>query len=125
MPLDGISDVNDIDGVSDAEGRTVPVANDGTYSTTVSETPIDAIGTILMLDTRGKRILDLAVSGTSEADYELEASPNGSDWFGPFDSWTAETKILETYRIGARYVRFRVKTAASGGSTASGFMEVS
>jgi len=127
MPLFSDADVSDIESATDGEGNHVPIANDGTYSAVVADAAIDATGTLIELDTRGKTILDLALSGTNEADYELEASPTGEpgDWFGPFDSWTNAAEIIETYRIGARYVRIKVTTAASGGSTADGFAEVS
>jgi hypothetical protein len=125
MALDGISNVEDIQGVSNDEGQNVPIANDGTYSAYVEGEPIDSTGTLIELDTRGKRVLDLAVDGTATADYALEASPDGTNWFGPFDEFKDAETIAQAYRIGSRYVRIRVTGTASDDSTAKGFMEAS
>jgi hypothetical protein len=125
MPLESTSDVSDIETVTDAEGNQVSIANDGTYAAPFDGEPIDTTGTVVELDTRGKRILDLALDADGDASYVLEAGPDRSTWFGPFDSWEATGTIMETYRIGARYVRLRTTVTASDGSTASGFMEVS
>jgi len=125
MPLRSDSDVSDIESATDAEGNQVPVANDGTYAAEFDGEPIDAEGTVVELDTRGKSTLDVGLSGADGADYALEASANGTDWFGPFDTFTGASQISETYWIGARYVRLRVTSPASAGSEASGFMEAS
>jgi hypothetical protein len=125
MPLDSNSKVGDIENATDGEGNLVPVANDGTYSTTVDGAAIDSTGVLMSLDTRGKRVLDLSVSGAESADYALKASPDGETWFGPFETWSTVSTINATYRIGARYVKIEVVTAAGGGATADGFMEVS
>ncbi|WP_251327924.1 hypothetical protein [Haloplanus pelagicus] len=125
MPLDSTSDVSDIETATDGEGRQVPVANDGTYTTTIDGAAIDSKGTIFELDTRGKRILDLAINATADASYVLESSPDGTNWFGPWDSWGNESEITQTYRIGSRYVRLKITTEAPDGNSANGFMEVS
>lgn len=123
MPLFSDADVSDIESATKGDGETVPVANDGTYSKQVSGEAIDSTGVLLELDTRGKRVLDLAVEGTEAADYVLDASPDGGTWFGPYETWTTVSNIHATYRLGARYVRVRVSTAAGNGATADAFME--
>jgi hypothetical protein len=125
MTLETSSEIEEILKARQDDGNSAPVANDGTYSAVVLDNAIDATGTLIELDTRGKRILDLSIDATDSADYVLEASPNGADWFGPFASWGGASQINETYQLGARYVRLRITTAAPGGATASGFMEVS
>lgn len=125
MPTETESTVDTITKVDQDDGEQVPVANDGTYSDTVSDAAIDAQGTLIELDTRGKRVLDLSLSASEGAGYVLEASPDGETWFGPFDNWSGIDQINQTYRLGARYIRLRISDSASDGATATGFMEAS
>ncbi|MFD1633173.1 hypothetical protein [Haloplanus ruber] len=128
MPLDGISDVNDIENVSNGEDRSVPIANDGTYSTFETGVAIDSTGALVELDTRGKDTLDVAVSADTEssAQFGVEASPDGETWVGPTVSSDAGvTEWFDTLVNGSRFVRLTVIEPASNGTTATTYMEAS
>jgi hypothetical protein len=125
MATESSAEIEDIREVQQDDGTPVAIANDGTYAAPFDAEPIDTTGVLVELDTRGKRVLDLAVEGTDTASYALEASANGSDWFGPYDSFGTTNKIVQTYRLGARYVRVVVTESAGADATASGFLEVS
>lgn len=125
MPTETNSHVETIEEVAQDDGESVPVANDGTYSATVTDGAIDTNGELFRLDTRGKTILEIAVDATEATDYALDASTDGETWFNGFATFSATASIRETFDVGVRYVRLRVTSAASADSTANGLMEAS
>lgn len=125
MGLETQTEVESIASVTDAAGDVRSPADSESRSAFDTGLDVSSTGSLLELDTQGKTTLDIGLTATASVSVVLEASPNGSDWFGPFKSWTGVTAINSGLFVGARYVRLRLTSAGSAGDTADAFLEVS
>jgi hypothetical protein len=126
MPLGTSTDVEQVRDVQDENGEKQPPADGSAPQAIETGVAVDQQGTVVELDTRGKRNLDIGLKGAANpADYQLEASPDGSEWFGPYASWGGVKSITDGYLVGARHVRLVVSSPASNGTTVTAYLGVS
>ena len=86
-------------------------------TTTADGQAIDQTGTVLSAETYGDVLVSLNIEATASTDFAVDVSADGDTWFENEETYTGSS-IADTFRVGDRYLRVRVTTAASNGETA-------
>ena len=81
------------------------------------DNPIDSTGVVFETSVEIARLVSLNIVGSESASYELDVSPDKETWFESEASYEGDD-VRDTFELTDRYVRVRVSTAASAGSTA-------
>lgn len=78
---------------------------------------IDSTVTVLETNVEQSLLCSLNIDGTESATYALDVSPDGDTYFTAEETYTG-SDIRDVFELTDRYIRVRVTSAASGGSTA-------
>jgi len=79
--------------------------------------PIDTTGVILKEEVRGDKLVSINIEATAVTDFAIDVKAEGSEWFEGAATYSGSS-IADTFRLGDRYVRVRVATAAATDETA-------
>ena len=120
MAVETSTDVEEIQRVRTPDDNTAIPANGVATQTIQKDVNIDETGVNATLQLEGRSRLDVVLSSSGDpADYRPDVSANGDFWFEGVEQFDSATEITDSYLVGVRYVRLRVKTSANNGTTAT------
>jgi len=83
---------------------------------------IDSTGEIFQTAVEIAKLVSVNITADGDADYALDVSPDRDTWFDAEAEYLAADQdtqdVRDVFKLTDRYVRLRVTSAASGGSTA-------
>jgi hypothetical protein len=80
--------------------------------------PIDSTGTVFEESVEIAKLVSLNIQGDSTADYALDVSPEGDNFFNGEANFSG-TDIRATFQLTDRVVRVRVTAAGNAGDEAT------